>query len=462
MLDTSALILHTVYIMAIINKKEAFLLFFGDIILFYCALWLALLLRYGETPSFGVWSLHCAPFTILFLAWVTIFFIAGLYEKHTLVLRNNIPSILLRAQIINSAFAVFFFYFIPYFNIAPKTNLFIYLALSFIFVFLWRIFGVSALGFRRKQKAILIGSGDEIRELKDEVNNNSRYGLTFVSSVDINEVDGLDFEDDILDTIYGEDIKTIVIDLKNQKIETMLPRLYNLIFSHIRFIDNYRVYEDIFDRIPLSLVGYNWFLENISGLSHMGYDMLKRGMDIIISLIFGTVSLIVYPFVCVAIALEDGFPVFFKSERIGRHGHKIYLTKFRSMSTKSSGVGIENGQYVTRVGSFLRKARIDELPQLWNVFMGDISLVGPRPETPPLVKLYEREIPYYNVRHLIKPGLSGWAQIYHKEHPHHNVAVSETKRKLSYDLFYIKNRSFLLDIKIALKTIKTLLSRAGR
>ena len=132
------------------------------------------------------------------------------------------------------------------------------------------------------------------------------------------------------------------------------------------------------------------------------------------------------------------------------------------MSLDDGGEG-NNGraEKVTRVGSFLRASRIDELPQLWNVFKGDISLIGPRPELPALVKRYSEEIPYYNVRHLIKPGLSGWAQIYHDQHSHHEVDTLETKNKLSYDLYYIKNRSLMLDLKIALKTLKILLSRSG-
>jgi len=116
---------------------------------------------------------------------------------------------------------------------------------------------------------------------------------------------------------------------------------------------------------------------------------------------------------------------------------------------------------VTRIGEFLRKTRIDELPQLWNVLRGDLSLVGPRPELPNLASLYEKEIPYYNVRHLIKPGLSGWAQIHQENPPKFDVGYDETKLKLSYDLYYIKNRSFILDVKIALRTLQTLFSRSG-
>jgi lipopolysaccharide/colanic/teichoic acid biosynthesis glycosyltransferase len=117
---------------------------------------------------------------------------------------------------------------------------------------------------------------------------------------------------------------------------------------------------------------------------------------------------------------------------------------------------------VTKIGNFLRKTRIDELPQLWNVLKGGYSLIGPRPEFPKAVYKYANKIPYYNARHLITPGLSGWAQLNHHKHPHHGVDVEETRNKLSYDLYYLKNRSFWLDFEIGLKTIKTLLSAVGK
>jgi lipopolysaccharide/colanic/teichoic acid biosynthesis glycosyltransferase len=123
--------------------------------------------------------------------------------------------------------------------------------------------------------------------------------------------------------------------------------------------------------------------------------------------------------------------------------------------------GTERKNEVTRVGTFLRKWRIDELPQLWNVFMGSYSLIGPRPEFAQAVASYTEAIPYYATRHLITPGLSGWAQIYHEGHPHHGVDIEETRNKLSHDLYYLKNRSLVLDIEIALKTIRTLVSRSG-
>jgi lipopolysaccharide/colanic/teichoic acid biosynthesis glycosyltransferase len=440
--------------MKVINKKEPFILLIGDILFFLSALWVTLLIRYGNIPNKTLWEDHFIPFSFLFAVWALVFFIAGLYEKHTLILKNRLPSIILRAQIINSGIAVLFFYFIHYFGITPKTNLFIDLVFSFGFIYFWRVYIVSLLGFKKREKAILIGSGEEMRELKKEVNGNPRYGLSFVSSLDLDEVDDIDFQKEILSTIYSEGISTVVIDLRNEKVTQLLPHLYNLIFSKVRFIDKYRIYEDIFDRVPLSLVNYNWFLENISSSSHVMYDFFKRTMDISVSVVIGLISLLVYPFVFIAIWLDDKDKIFFIQERVGKGGKMVKIIKFRTMSQ-------EGGEKVTRVGNILRKTRIDELPQLWNVLKGDISLVGPRPELPYLVKLYEKEISYYTVRHLIKPGLSGWAQIHQEKPPKFDVGYDETKTKLSYDLYYIKNRSFMLDIKIALQTIKIILSRSG-
>jgi lipopolysaccharide/colanic/teichoic acid biosynthesis glycosyltransferase len=187
----------------------------------------------------------------------------------------------------------------------------------------------------------------------------------------------------------------------------------------------------------------------------------KRVMDVVLSLPLGLVSLVFYPFVYVAIKLDDRGEIFIRQERVGKDGKNISLYKFRSMSQNITDLSVKTENRITKVGNFLRKSRIDELPQLWNVLSGDISLIGPRPELPSGVDIYEKEIPYYNIRHLIKPGLSGWAQINQETHPHHSAHISLTKEKLTYDIYYIKNRSFWLDIKIALKTIKSLLSRTG-
>ncbi|MCX6735555.1 MAG: exopolysaccharide biosynthesis polyprenyl glycosylphosphotransferase [Candidatus Parcubacteria bacterium] len=447
--------------MTIYNKKEGLLLFLGDIFVFVVSLWLALFARYLQMPTGQLFYHHLLPFSFIFAAWGISFFSAGLYGKHTLLFKSRLPTLLLNTQIINSVLAVIFFYFIPALVITPKVLLFVYLVISFVFILIWRVKIVSYLGFRKKQKAFLIGTGKEVRELYEEVNNNPRYSLSFVGFLDIGK-DEFDVEDDLVRPVFEHGISVIVVDSKSAKIEPLLPRLYNLIFANVSFVDMHKVYEDIFDRVPLSLLRYDWFLQNVSSSSHPVYDTLKRLMDMAVSLAALVVSFLFYPFVFTAIKMDGGGKIFSHQDRVGKGNRIIHLLKFRTMTRDDAGVWGEEENRVTRVGEFLRKTRIDELPQLWNVLGGSISLIGPRPEFPDPVKQYVAEVPYYNVRHLIKPGLSGWAQIYHENHPHHGIDVEETKNKLSYDLYYIKNRSIMLDIKITLLTIRTILSRSGK
>ncbi len=143
---------------------------------------------------------------------------------------------------------------------------------------------------------------------------------------------------------------------------------------------------------------------------------------------------------------------YFFHKREGRNGQVFKLYKFRSML---------DGE-VTLVGKWLRVTRLDELPQCWNLFKGDLSLVGPRPERLDYVEKYRQLIPFYDIRHLVAPGLSGWAQIYHDNHPHFSPAVEATREKFSYDLYYIKNRNLILDLTIIIKTIRILISQNGK
>ncbi len=159
-----------------------------------------------------------------------------------------------------------------------------------------------------------------------------------------------------------------------------------------------------------------------------------------------------------------GGSIFITQERVGKFEEPIYIKKFRSMSGNDEGKYGEGGKttlVVTRVGKWLRLLRIDELPQLWSIVKGDLSIVGPRPELPALAAQYNARIPYYNARYLIAPGLTGWAQIRHDRDPHHGADVVETKAKLSYDLYYLKRRSLLLDVFLMLQTVRIIITARG-
>lgn len=451
--------------MVVFSKKEPILLFLGDIALFVAALWLTLTVRYFELPSTTLLYDHIVPFSILFALWALIFFIAGLYDKHTVIFKRKLPTIILNTQLVNVSIAALFFFFVPYFGIAPKTNLIIYLLISFPLILLWRLVIFPMLGVRKKQKAILIGHGKEMKDLETEINNNPRYGLEFVLTIDLAKVTNLnDIQKEVLVRIGPEEASIIVSNTRNEKMEALLPLLYNLTFLQIKFqfIDINQLYEDVFDRIPLSSLQREWFLENISSTSAGVYDIMKRTIDVVAALTMGVVTAIIYPLVYVVYKFEGDGPVCIAQKRIGKYNESITAYKFRSMTQNEDGVWIgESKNEVTRIGRVLRSTSLDEFPQFWNILKGEMSLIGPRNDVSGLGSRLAEAIPHYNMRYLVKPGLSGWAQI-KQDYSKGNISpqsVEETKIRLSYDLYYIKNKSFLLDIVIALRTIQTLISR---
>ena len=225
------------------------------------------------------------------------------------------------------------------------------------------------------------------------------------------------------------------------------------------------LYEEMTGRVPIHHLESDWIIRSfvdevrVSGF----YDLTKRLVDILGGAAGILVLVAFYPFLAVAIALDSGFPIFYSQMRLGRGGSTFRIYKFRSMhkgenADETARATIENDPRVTRVGHFLRKTRLDELPQFWNVLRGDMSLVGPRAEVPGLVTEYQKQIPFYRARLLVKPGLTGWAQINYG----YVASVYETAFKLEYDLYYIKHRTLGMDIQIILRTIGTVVRGTGR
>ena len=419
------------------HKKEPLILLLGDLLVFVSALWLSLFLRYQTKPALSLFLDHLKPFSILFTIWVIVLYIFDLYAKQTLSFKRRLLGLLFKAQIVNGLLAVIFFYFVPYFAIKPKVNLFLTLVFFFTLIVLWRVYLLKFIYRGKVEEAVILGEGPEYQDLREEISRNEKYNLRLVECE--------------LKEVVKRKIPIIILDLKSVKTDHHLETFYSLLLRGVVFIDIQHLYEQIFDRIPLSLIKESWFLENISGRSKSFYDLAKRGMDIMLALLLGIPTMLLFPLIAFLIKREDNGPILFFQERIGKNGKLIKIVKFRSM---------RDGQ-VTRAGKFLRQTRMDELPQIWNVLRGELSIIGPRPEIPALAEIYRKEIAYYDMRHLITPGLSGWAQIYQENHPHHSASVKDTEDKLSYDLYYLKNRSFILDLKIALKTIKTIVSRSG-
>ncbi|GAB4498334.1 MAG: exopolysaccharide biosynthesis polyprenyl glycosylphosphotransferase [Anaerolineales bacterium] len=248
--------------------------------------------------------------------------------------------------------------------------------------------------------------------------------------------------------IKGETFQTI-LDVQERGVEvTRMPIMY----------------EELTQRVPIEHLETDWVIRSfvdqvrVSGL----YEFLKRSMDIFGGFIGTLIFLFLFPFVSLAIILETGFPIFYSQPRLGKGAIAFNILKFRTMKQNAEAEGIKNAEEndprITKVGNFLRKTRLDEMPQFWNVLRGEMSLVGPRAERPELVAEYQKQIPFYRARLLVKPGLTGWAQINYG----YVATVKETVVKLEYDLYYIKHRTLGMDFSIVLRTIGTVLRRTGR
>lgn len=225
------------------------------------------------------------------------------------------------------------------------------------------------------------------------------------------------------------------------------------------------LYEEITQRVPIHHLESDWLIRSFVDQLRVSviYELLKRLMDILGGLAGLLIFALIYPFAAIATWIDSGFPIFYSQDRLGKGGHVFKIYKFRTMYQNAEADGEaklaeEHDPRVTRVGNFLRRTRLDEFPQFWNVLRGEMSLVGPRAERPELVVQFQKEIPFYRARLLVKPGLTGWAQINYG----YVATVTETGVKLEYDLYYIKHRSLPMDFNVILRTVGTVLSRKGR
>ncbi len=445
-------------------------LFFGDIAVFYVSLFAVLMLRYyGTEPDLFV-PLHLKPFSALFIVWILVFLVMGLYElRHA---SNNLKFIqlLTQAMAINAVFTVATFYFIPAFGITPRLNLFGVILLSTLLLFVWRKLALSLFRTITKESALFLGITEEVTALAEYLEANSQFGYKVSGLMRADHEPGsthpflnvIEFQRDLYSFVKREKISLIIVSPVVVENSELLRALTALLPLGIDIKQFSAFYEEITGKVPISMITERWFLENPLVRQKLFFDAVKRAVDIVGALLLTAPTAVLTPLIALAIRFETSGPVFYKQRRVGKNGELFIIHKFRSMAANAETNGAqwasEDDPRITRVGKFLRKTRIDELPQILAILKGELSFVGPRPERPEFVQELQSIIPFYDIRHSVKPGLSGWAQI---NFPY-GASAEDAYQKLQYDLFYIKNRSIALDITILLKTIKTVLSHAGR
>lgn len=453
-----------------ILRIKKIILLLGDVLLLYVALFCTVVIRYGHTLTYDLWVRHSIPFTFVFCIWIVVFFINNLYAVQFAKNDFKFYGYLVQNLIINALIGFTFFYLAPatLTSLRPLVSLILLLIMYAILFLLWRrTFYTLTASKALTNNLMIIGSNAEAIELSEAIVKNPQLGYALQLMVT--------FDQTPLPTSLAaipriRDLAGIVAIIRQYRIQTIVtvespthsPEVTRYLFQTlnlgIKYYNFPNFYEKLTGKIPVASLERSWFLENISESSRRLYEVAKRMQDILFALTFGIIALPLIPFIAAAITLSSPGPILFKQTRTGKGGKTFLAMKFRSMVNHAEQNGPQwaqkNDARVTRVGKFLRKTRLDEIPQFINILKGDMSFVGPRPERPEFVATLAEEIPFYRERLLIKPGLTGWAQINYK----YGDTIDDAMVKLQYDLFYIKNRSFSLDISIILKTINTILN----
>jgi len=342
-------------------------------------------------------------------------------------------------------------------------------------IFLWRIAYTTFISSPRFYKRVLVLG--EVSNVENIVNTISKsdpnYKIVGFINSDASKRDTVRFKgltefsaDNLQDVIEKEGISEIVIAIYNA--ENITPQIYNELTLLLKIgftIREYtQVFEEITKRVPVQFVGqdfYKYFPFSRSNQNKL-YIIYHRLMDIIFSVVGILFGIILLPLVLLGNLIANRGKLFYTQKRIGKHGKPFTMIKFRTMVANAEKNGAKwaekNDFRVTPFGRFLRNSRLDEIPQFINILKGDMSIIGPRPERPIFVNELSKIIPFYETRHTIKPGLSGWAQV----NSRYGSSVEDSLIKLQYDLFYIKHRSFFLDINILVKTLNTMIYYRGQ
>ncbi|MES3032197.1 MAG: exopolysaccharide biosynthesis polyprenyl glycosylphosphotransferase [Patescibacteria group bacterium] len=420
---------------------KMFFIFIVDLAVAFSALFLMILIRYGSENFSAQLKDHFIPFSIITLLFILIFFIFNLYSfrfnKNTTEFANSFAKSLM----ISFSISVLIFYiFGDFFKLTPKTNLVIFTGIFGILDFYLRILIKRYFTHRKINRKIIIISKKR-DGLVEELRRNQNIGYEIIREsdmLDLNEIIALDPDIVVISGDEGAEFN----------------KIYALVKKGIFVYTINNFYEEMFQKMPTEILGKNEIIEYISENKTI-FNFMKRILDIALS--FALIILLSPVFVLTAIIvkLTSKGPALFKHQRISLNDTEFTIYKFRSMylnSEKNGAVWTKDNKKdsrITPVGKFIRETHLDEIPQLINILKGDISFVGPRPERPEFIRNLKQDILYYDLRHTVKGGLTGWAQVNYK----YGSSTEDAREKLKYDFYYIKNRNIFFDIIIILKTI---------
>lgn len=426
------------------------LLILPALVCFYAGLLLTVLIWYPAGLSQREWRDHIVNFSVIYTLWAVVLFIYTLFDLPTF--RSSWVAIprLLGAMLTCGVIAVAYFYFQPELILTPRRFLLVHLLITTLGLAAW--YSLIQYSLPRIWKKNLY--------LHPVVYDQNLHG-TIESYLSLHRTMGWR---------YAGKYETQAPAVRLSRATVILPVNVSLdpqelraLFEHKRqgaeFVEYHKFIEMTQRMVPLEQVSEVWFLRSVNYAPRRLSDAVKRLTDVVIGAIGSVVLGVLLPLLAAAIKLDSAGPVFFAQQRIGQGGRPFWVYKLRTMTagTATDTWTAEQDRRITGVGRVLRKLRLDELPQFWNILIGNMSLVGPRPEQVAIVESLKQQIPYYDERHMVKPGLTGWSQL----HVYAN-SVEGTRLKLQYDFYYIKHRSLWFDLEIILRTIFHIVSLQGR
>ncbi len=414
---------------------------------FYIGLFITMAIWYPVGISTHLWASHLLHFSIVYVLWLAVFFSYRLFDWDALRSTQAFFGRLLVTLTICLFLAAVYFYFQPALLITPRRFLIVHMIITSSGIVLWYLLMRQAAKRSPSRPVYLHQSIVDVDEAQRLLSDYHMRGLQFKSVVSSLESDQF--------SVGG----IIVMPTRAEITSELAQDLFALRSQNIYFIEYPELYEDLSRAVHLSGLSDLWFLHSIDYRSHVLFDFVKRLIDVFFALIALVIFIVTFPVIAILIKLTSQGPVLFRQPRVGQGGKVFIVYKYRTMRNDSvSNTWTQQGdKRITTFGRFLRLTRLDELPQAWNILIGDMSIVGPRPEQVHIVEQLCEQIPYYNERHIVKPGLTGWAQLHV-----YAGSLEETKRKLQYDLYYIKHRSLLFDIEIILKTVYNVITFGGR
>ncbi len=460
--------------------KRTFFLGISEACLIILALLTSALARLGAGEARFMLTYQYGSLKILFVsvAFLTSMYYFKLYDSA--VISNRREALVRLIQVLGVAYIALGLLYYLYPPVKLGRGIF---HLGFLFVGLlllvWRrLFSVINSTSRLAERVVILGDGPLAESLQREIETRAELGIRVVGRVqmqaikrhlDNGEVHEMpitltqsNFCENLAVGRPVRDIDRIIVAMEERRGKLPVELLLSLKNHGVQVQDGNDVYESITGKVPIESIRLSWLLFSPGFHASRIFQMYKRFASVVISIVGLLLSLPLLPFVILAIKLSSPGKILYWQNRVGRDDQVFRCYKFRTMrSDAEADTGPtwaqDDDPRITRVGRFLRKTRIDELPQLWNVLKGDMSLVGPRPERPEFVADFNQKIPFYHLRHSVRPGITGWAQILYK----YGNSIEDAKEKLRYDLYYIKNTSVGLDLLIAMNTVKTVLVGSG-